>query len=64
MMTEKQIKRLAAETGASTRTVRRWADHESVSKVVAYALAAACRKLRIKRPSCKTRRAYKVKVAS
>lgn len=51
--------RIALETGASVQTVRRWADHNTVSELSAYGLSAAARKLSIKRPAKKDRRTYK-----
>ena len=48
-MSERELMRMALETGGSTRTIRRWANREPVSPFVEYACVAAAKKLRIKR---------------
>lgn len=49
-MSKDDMMRLSIETGASMRTVARWAKRLPVSKISDYALTAAARKLRIRRP--------------
>lgn len=48
-MSERELMRMALETGGSTRTIRRWANREKVSPFVEYACHAAASKLKIKR---------------
>jgi len=42
--------KLAAETGISTKTTRKWLDGGGVAPGIAYALRAAAKKLGIERP--------------
>lgn len=61
-MSERDLMRMAIETGGSTRTIRRWANGEKVSAFAAYACAAAASKLKIKRrPTARRRQRVKVK---
>lgn len=60
-MTERELMRLALETGGSTRTIRRWANREKVSPFVEYACHAAASKLKIKRHPTRCRRKVKRK---
>ena len=60
MAIERDVMRLALETGGSTRTIRRWMNGEKVSALAAYALALASKKLKIKRRATR-RRKLKVK---
>jgi len=47
-ITQRDMARLAVETGASISSIRRWAiDDEAISRALAYALNAASKKLKI-----------------
>lgn len=49
MSLARDVMRIALETGGSTRTVRRWLQHEKVSAFAEYACRKAAEKLKIKR---------------
>lgn len=60
-MIERDLMRMAIETGGSTRTIRRWANGEPVSAFAKYACRAAAAKLTIKRRATRQRRKVKVR---